>query len=286
MTPSLSTELQYLARPQGRLSYTITGVGPLIVAVPGMGDLRSSYIELAGPLVDAGFRVALLDLRGHGDSDTTFRTHGDEETAGDILALIDELGGPAVVMGNSMAASAAVIAAADRPDAVAGLVLLSPFLRQSGGHATLVLSRLLFRALFARPWGARMWTNYYAKMLNRGTQGPRLAEHVAEIVASMADPVRLASFRHLAVQLDHSVVEPRVAAVVAPSLTVIGSVDPDYKDPAAVLASASTALGGQTLLVEDAAHYPHLARPDVVTPSVLGFVEGLRDGSGWRTPRA
>lgn len=286
MTPSIATELQYLVRPEGRLSYTVAGVGPLIVAVPGMGDLRSSYIELAGPLVDAGFRVALLDLRGHGDSDTTFRTHGDEATAGDILALIDELGGRAVVMGNSMAASAALIAAADRPDAVAGLVLLSPFLRQSGGHATLVLSRLLFRALFARPWGARMWTNYYAKTLNRGAKGPRLAEHAAEIAASMADPARLASFRHLAVQLDHSVVEPRVAAVVAPSLTVIGSVDPDYKDPAAALAAAGDALDGETLLVENTAHYPHLARPDIVTHRVLGFVDGLRDGAGWRAPRA
>lgn len=286
MTPSIATKLQYLVRPEGRLSYTVAGVGPLIVAVPGMGDLRSSYIELAGPLVDAGFRVALLDLRGHGDSDTTFRTHGDEATAGDILALIDELRGRAVVMGNSMAASAAVIAAADRPDAVAGLVLLSPFLRQSGGHATLVLSRLLFRALFARPWGARMWTNYYAKTLNRGAKGPRLAEHAAEIAASMADPARLASFRHLAVQLDHSVVEPRVAAVVAPSLTVIGSVDPDYKDPAAALAAAGDALDGETLLVENTAHYPHLARPDIVTHRVLGFVDGLRDGAGWRAPRA
>jgi len=286
MTPSISTRLHYLARPEGRLAYTLTGVGPLIVAVPGMGDLRSSYVELAAPLVDAGFRVALLDLRGHGDSDTTFTTHGDEATAGDILALIDELGGPAVVMGNSMAGSAALIAAADRPDAVAGLVLLSPFLRETGGRASLALNRLLFRVLFARPWGARMWTNYYAKTLNRGVQGPRLAEHVSEIAASMADPVRLASFRHLAVQLDHSVVEPRVASVIAPSLTVIGSVDPDYRDPAVALAAAGTALAGETLLVENAAHYPHLARPEIVTPRVLGFVEGLRDGSGWRVPRA
>jgi pimeloyl-ACP methyl ester carboxylesterase len=195
MTPSISTELQYLERPQGRLSYTVTGVGPLMVAVQGMGDLRSSYVEPEGPLVDAGFRVAVLDLRGHGDADTTFTEHGDEATAGDILALIDELGTPAVIVGNSMAGSAALIAAADRPDAVAGLVLLSPFLRQPGSRASLVLSRLMYRVLFARPWGAGLWTNYYAKTLNRGVRGPRLAEHVAEISASMSAPARLASFR-------------------------------------------------------------------------------------------
>ncbi|MDP9028474.1 MAG: alpha/beta hydrolase [Actinomycetota bacterium] len=286
MTPIISTELQFLTRPAGRISYTVSGTGPLIVAVPGMGDLRSSYGELAGPLIDAGFRVALLDLRGHGDADTTFTVHGDEATAGDILALVDELGGPAVVIGNSMAGSAALIAAADRPDAVAGLVLLSPFLRQSGGRASLALNRMLFGLLFARPWGARFWTNYYATTLNRGTRSPGLAEHVAEIAASMRNPARLASFRHLALQLDHTVVESRIALVVAPSLTVIGSVDPDYKNPADELAFAGEALGGETVLVDDTAHYPHMARPDVVSPRVLAFVDGLRRGSEWRAPRA
>jgi pimeloyl-ACP methyl ester carboxylesterase len=91
-------------------------------------------------------------------------------------------------------------------------------------------------------------------------------------------------------QLDHSAVEPRVASVIAPTLTVIGSVDPDYKNPAAELAFASETLGGETLLVDNTAHYPHMARPEVVTPRVLGFVDGLRDGlrdgSGWRPPRA
>ena len=286
MTPSNDVPLRFLARPDGRLSYTLSGVGPLVIAVPGMGDLRDSYRELSGPLVEAGYRVAVLDLRGHGDSDTTFREHGDLATASDILALIDEIGGPAVVIGNSMAGSAALIAAADRPDAVAGLVLLSPFLRQAGGRAMLLVNRILFAMLFARPWGAAIWAGYYAKTLNRGTAAPWLAEHVAAIATSMREPGRLASFRRLTRQLDHSVVEPRTREVVAPSLTIIGSLDPDYTDPAAELAFDAEALHGETLLVEGVAHYPHAARPELVTPHVLAFVGGLRDGSGWRGSRA
>ena len=286
MTPSISSDLRFIARPDGRLSYAVSGVGPLIVAVPGMGDLRDSYRELVTPLVDAGFRVAVLDLGGHGDSDTTFRRFGDQVTADDILALIDEFGGPAVVMGNSMAGSAALLAAADRPDAVAGLVLLSPFLREGASRATLGFTRILYRVLFARPWGAAMWSNYYAKTLNRGTAAPWLTEHVAAIAASMREPGRLRSFRDLAIQLEHTAVEPRLPDVHAPSLTVIGSVDPDFRDPAAELAFAADSLHGETLLVEDAAHYPHEARPEVVTPRVLAFVDGLRDGSGWTAPRA
>src|SRR5437588_13119255 len=112
----------YLARPHGRLAYDVAGAGPLVLLVPGMGDLRATYRFLAPALRDAGYRVACTDLRGHGDSDVTFTSYGDVDTAGDIIALIDQLGAPAVVVGNSMAAGAAVLAAADRPDLIRGLV--------------------------------------------------------------------------------------------------------------------------------------------------------------------
>jgi hypothetical protein len=94
-------ETSYLSCPEGRIGYDVAGAGSLAVLVPGMGDLRAGYRFLAPALRAAGYRVACTDLRGHGDSDTTFTSYGDEETAGDVLALIGELGGPAVVAGNS-----------------------------------------------------------------------------------------------------------------------------------------------------------------------------------------
>ena len=140
---------QYLDRPGGRVGYDVIGEGPLVVLVPGMGDLRSSYRFLAPLLAEAGYRVACSELRGHGDSDATFATYGDADTAGDVLALTEELGGRAVLVGNSMGAGAAVIAAAQRPDLVCGLVLVGPFVRDPDIGAT---RRLLLRAVMARPW--------------------------------------------------------------------------------------------------------------------------------------
>lgn len=64
---------------------------------------------LARIAVAAGFRVAIMDLRGHGDSDHSFAEYGDGPTAGDIEALARELGGPAMLVGNSMAAGSAVL---------------------------------------------------------------------------------------------------------------------------------------------------------------------------------
>jgi pimeloyl-ACP methyl ester carboxylesterase len=272
-----------LARPEGRLSYTVAGDGPLVVAVPGMGDLRGTWRELVAPLAGAGFRVAVLDLRGHGDADTTFTTHGDLATASDILALIDELGGPALVLGNSMAGSAAVIAAAQRPDAVAGLALVSPFLRGGPGGAAM---RLMFRTLFARPWGAAMWALYYRSSLSKGAKAPWLGEHVAAIRSSLREPGRLRSLLDLTLSLDHDQVTPFVPDVVAPTLLLVGAADPDYKDPAAELTWMGEQLHAETVLVENAAHYAQHQRADVVVPRVVAFASSLRAGSGWRAPRA
>jgi len=46
-----------------------------------MGDLRGTYRFLTPVLRRARYRVAATDLRGHGDSDATFATYGDAETA-------------------------------------------------------------------------------------------------------------------------------------------------------------------------------------------------------------
>ena len=60
-------ETSYLRCPEGRIGYDVAGVGPLVVLVPGLGDLRAGYRFLAPALRAAGYRVACTDLHGHGD---------------------------------------------------------------------------------------------------------------------------------------------------------------------------------------------------------------------------
>jgi pimeloyl-ACP methyl ester carboxylesterase len=280
MTNSQSGTVAFLTRPEGRIAYTDTGSGPLLVAVPGMGDLRSTYDDVAPALVDAGYRVVVADLRGHGDSDTTFRTHGDDATGSDLIALVEHLGaGPAVLAGNSMGASAAVWAAAERPDLVRGLVLLSPYLRQPGSPGMRRLLGVVYRMLFARPWGAAFWGSFYSS-ITKGRRSPRHAEHVTAIKRSMSEPDRLRSFRDLAVALDHSVVEVRLPALRASALAIVGAVDPDYSDPAAELAWITDTIDARGVLVPDVGHYPQHQAPDVVVPAVLDFLAGLPAQSG------
>ena len=138
-----------------------------------------------------------MDLRGHGDSDTTFTQHGDVETARDLLALIDELGGPAVVLGNSMGAAAAAWAAAERPDAIRALAFFGPMLRDAPrGAAATTLNRLIFRVAFAPMWGAAFWSAFYGS-LNKGTKAPWLDQHRRDIRSNLSEPGRLRSLRDL-----------------------------------------------------------------------------------------
>ena len=148
------------------------------------------------------------------------------------------------------------------------------------------MMRVLFRILFARPWGPSLWAGYYGGSLSKGSQAPWLAEHVDAIRASMREPGRLRSLRDLTLALDHDLVTPRVAEVRAPAIILVGAGDPDYKDPAAELAWMGEQLGAETVLVEDAAHYAQHQRPDVVVPRILAFAEALRARSGWRAARA
>lgn len=259
---------QFLDRPEGRIAYDVTGNGPLIVAVPGMGDLRSNFRYLVPALVAAGYRVATMDLRGHGDSDATFSEYDDVAAGSDVLALIEQLGGRAVVIGNSMGAGAAAWAAAEKPSAVVGLVLVGPFVRNP---PTSFFKMLMFRLVLLRPWGAAAW-NAYIPNLYPGRPPADLDAHRARIRESLKKPGHWAAFA-ATTHTSHEPAEARLGEVRAPALVVMGDADPDFDDATAEAAFVAEHLRGETLMVPGAGHYPHAEYPEIVGPAVIGFLE-------------
>jgi pimeloyl-ACP methyl ester carboxylesterase len=260
---------QYIARPDGRVAYDLQGSGPLVVLVPGMGDLRSSYRELAPALAAAGYTVATSDLRGHGDSDTTFAAYGDVETAGDIHALVDELGGTAVIVGNSLAAGAAVIVAAEHPEQVAGLVLVGPFVRNPPANAVMMA---LFRAMMAPLWVAPVWKSYLPS-LYAGQKPADFEQYRTAVVASLKRPAYGKAFSQTTRQTDHAPAEAALPAVTAPVLVIMGERDPDFTNPAAEATWIGESLNGEVLMVADAGHYPHAQQPAITADAVLAFLK-------------
>lgn len=267
-----TSQPRHLSRPGGRIAYDVTGAGPLVLCVPGMGELRSSYRYLVPALVEAGWRVATMDLRGHGDSDATFPSYDDVALESDIRALVDELGGPAVLIGSSMGAAAAVLVAADHAAAVTALVLTGPFVRDV---PTPKSTQLTMRALMAGPWARRAWLSYYPKFYP-GDRGPGFDEHVAEIGAALRRPGRTRAFGRTS-RTSHKQTDHALDAVQVPTLVVMGSADPDFPDPTAEAHMIGTRVENATVhVVDGAGHYPHAQRPDEVNPVVVDFLRSVR----------
>ena len=182
-------------RAGGRLAYTDVGNGPLVVCVPGLGDLRDEYRFLLPVLADAGFRAVSLDLRGHGESSIDWDDYSAEAIGGDILGLIHHLeAGPALLVGTSMAAGAAVWAATEEADAVTGLVLIAPFVRDVGSQIQQHLYRALFRIVLSRPWGVSFWMGYWKSLFP--SQKPRdFDDYAQRLRANLEQPQRFAALR-------------------------------------------------------------------------------------------
>ncbi|TDW29885.1 alpha/beta fold hydrolase [Cryobacterium psychrophilum] len=270
-TPPPAT--RFLAQPEGRIAYDIQGAGPLVLLVPGMGDLRSTYRFLTPALVAAGYTVATTDLRGHGDSSSVFSSYGDAVTASDLVALLDDLGTPAVVIGNSMGAGAAVIAAADRPELVNGLVLVGPFVREPASNTP--FKRLFLRLLMARPWAAAAWKAYLPK-LYVGRPPTDFSQYKKDVIASIRRPGYTRAFS-LTTRTDHVQAGDSLDRVTAPVLIVMGEKDPDFKDPKAEADWIARTLHGEAVMVPDAGHYPQSQQPERTSAAIIRFLSTLKN---------
>lgn len=100
-----------------------------LIFVHANGFNAVTYRTLLAPL-SASLRIWAPDLRGHGQSRLPVGAKGRRgwiDHRDDLIALLDGMDGPPVVMaGHSMGAVSGLLAAAERPDRVSKLVLLDP----------------------------------------------------------------------------------------------------------------------------------------------------------------
>jgi pimeloyl-ACP methyl ester carboxylesterase len=275
---------EFLDIDGGRIAYEVSGEGPLVVLSPGMGDRRQVFRFLAPRLVRAGYRVATVDLRGHGDSslDWPSVTGGAAITrtdvAGDLLALIRHLGGPAVIAGHSLSGGAATIAAAAEPGLVSGVVEIDPFTRTQRLDVgallrsrryrrgmTLLLGTQLLRSL-------RVWLRYLE--VAYPTKPADFAEYMAALAAKLSEPGRMAEFMKTGKSTPADA-QAKLAQIRCPALILMGGADPDFADPRAEAEAIAAAMppGLATVaVIEDAGHYPHAQCPDEVAAVMVPFL--------------
>jgi pimeloyl-ACP methyl ester carboxylesterase len=270
---------QFLKLPGGQIAYDDTGgTGPLVICVPGLGDVRQQYRFLAPRLVAAGFRVVTMDLPGHGDSSADWPAYSPAIVGADIVAMVRHLGaGRAFVVGNSMAGGSAVWAAAEIPDRIAGIVLIDPFTREMPTSSFLLA---FLKVAMMRPWGPSFWSMYYGSLYKTAPPAD-LDAYRAALVANLKQPGRIEATKAM-IFASQGPCEARIPQVHAPALVVMGTRDSDFDNPAAEADWVATHLHGKKLMVQGAGHYPHVEYPDVVANAVVDFMKEAQDGEARR----
>ena len=81
-----------------RLYYDLTGPenGPVVCITHSLSSDGGSWAEQVPPLLQAGFRVLRLDMRGHGGSDPVAGDYTMQALAGDVAAALEALAIPRV----------------------------------------------------------------------------------------------------------------------------------------------------------------------------------------------
>jgi pimeloyl-ACP methyl ester carboxylesterase len=257
------------------------GSGHLVVLLHGQPGGPEIWRAVEARLAGRGLRVLAVDRPGYGGS--PHEPGGFAHNAAVLDELIDEHGGPAVVVAHSWAAGAAIVAARRSPGRIDGLVLCAP-VGDPGSVSR--LDRLLGRTrigrgvlraglavggwLVSRPGGARLMPR--AGLGDLGDGETRSASRPArDGRARRAAAVEQAALIEEVVEVSEAA--PHVRAVTY----VLSGGDDTVVAPAAAAALARRIPGAQ--LVElDGGHLVPVEHPAAVVDSVLRLVaEGSSD---------
>ncbi|HTW00454.1 MAG TPA: alpha/beta hydrolase [Streptosporangiaceae bacterium] len=271
---------QFIDVPGGRIAYEVTGDGPLVVLSHGMGDARTSYRFLAPLIAAAGYRVASVDLRGHGESSTGWGSYTRADTAGDLIAVIEALGGPAVIVGQSFSGGSATIAAANRPELVTAAVEIDPFTRPAAISLGALLSNSRYRkgGLLLTRVALTGSVGTWLKYLDFAYPGVKPGDW-NEWLAGLERNLREHGSMKAAQKMGRSKPADAQAAlpgVRCPVLVIMGTRDPDWPDPRA---EAEAIVGllpdglGRYVMIEGAGHYPNAQYPEQVADAVIPFLK-------------
>jgi len=269
---------EYLTIGDNTLAYDLAGDGPLVVLAHGLGESRHSYRFVAPALASAGYRVANMDVRGCGESSLGWDGYSRTSIAGDLITLVRHLGGPAVIIGQSISGGAATVAAATAPDLMAGAIELAPFTRPQSFDLGGLLRSRRYRAGYVEMAKVIISASLpsWIKYLDVATpvKPADWDGELARIETKLREPGRMRVLQAMA-KSDPGDAGAQLAKVTCPILVIEGSADPDWADPRAegerILAGLPDGLG-ELVVIEGAGHYPHVQTPDQVLELVIPFL--------------
>jgi 3-oxoadipate enol-lactonase len=112
-------------RHQGWLHYDLIGpaTAPVVCMTHSLTSDSGMWAEQVAPLLEGGYQVLRLDMRGHGGSTPFDGAYTIEELAADVVAILDFLGFESVhLIGLSMGGMIGQVIAADYPGRLRSLM--------------------------------------------------------------------------------------------------------------------------------------------------------------------
>lgn len=262
-----------------------------VLCAHGAYDHGRMLDGVAFALAEAGSRVLVPDLRGHGDSGPIANGHTFEASVLDIGALIDaETSDRVGLVGHSMGAGICFAAAATWPERVAWLVSLDGLGPPASGFGD-----------FSLETGARESVENLVKTLGRTRRVFADLDAMISQRAAVNTRMPVPWLHHLAVHgsvevdggcawkwdpmfntfvpdgFDPSWVTSDFDEVACPVLVVLGGADDTWSFPVHERDARAAHLRHLTLhVVDDAGHYLHLEQPDVVLDLIHAFLGTVR----------
>jgi len=267
--------------PGVELAVEIQGEGPDLVCVHGFGGAKEDFADHVDALA-ARWRVVMIDLRGHGDSDgpSDPAAYSLDCLARDVETVADAVGAARFrLLGHSMGGMVARRVALDRPDRVEALVLMStaagppkgldPDLVDFGAALALDDWSELTRMLDAV---APLRTAAYQRVID---EREGFAEFIAWKWSRVAPPMWAA----LAPQIAREPVDlDRLRELTCPTLVIVGDLDVAFYDGS--LAIAEVVPGSRLAVIGDAGHHPQFEQPDAWLDAVTLFLDEVDGNEG------
>jgi pimeloyl-ACP methyl ester carboxylesterase len=259
---------------------------PTAVLLHGFPESWYGWRNQILPLYEAGWRVAVPDLRGFGDSGKpagkdAYRL---DVVAADAIGILDKLGvARGALIGHDLGAAAAWRAAQDAPDRVSYLVAIDgphPGVARPNGSGLPLSTMRLFPILHEANLRGLNFTQL-AKDFEHHLSPNRLTVEDLKIY-------RESWYREGAIgaMLKYFQASPPPVAksdrILCPSLVIWGQKDSWY--PRAI-GEASAKAAGSRFLELPTDHYPHLDAPDEVTRALIEFLGRHEKRREWRPPQ-
>ncbi len=278
------------------------GNGPAMVLVHGLGGAHVNWMSVGEKLARHA-RVVAIDLPGFGRTPTEGDSASIHANRALLTRFIDRvMGGPAILVGNSMGGLISLMTAAEAPASVSGLVLVNPALPAApGGFFDLGVAAIF--AGYCLPGVGELLMSGRKALLGSEGSVKQMLEFCC-VDAGRVDPAVVAAtialsqertktaggnaaFLSAARSIVLSVLQrgsfaEMIAKITAPALIVHGTHD-RLVPLAAAQALAARRPDWTFKLFEDTGHVPQLEHPDAFVATVEAWMQQVGESLYART---